>query len=135
MKGFVTICCEAFYLKTIRWSINVNYNDLIEVKYLDDKNVQKIELFSSNLELSKEFIRKSKEKNFTVISVAYYIELMISETGSHIARQPGKRFGEQNLSPEEFLMLSNDWVKNTRKNVEPDIDSYMAENFGAKYIS
>lgn len=114
-------------------SINVNCFDLVEVKYLNEKNESKVEFFSGYIDLAKEFIRNSKEKKIRVQSATFFIELMISESGSSTAHQPNKRFAEHEFSPEEFLVLSNDWVENIRISVNKEIDSYMAEHHGSTF--
>ena len=109
-------------------SIHVNCFDLVEVKYLDDKNEEKVEFFSY-IEGAKDFIKNSKEVNFSIISATYFIELMIGSPNSHLSRMPAKRFGEQKFSSEEFLRVSTEWVEKTRKNANQEIDAYMAEHY------
>ena len=117
-------------------SVNVTYNDLFEVKYLDDKNEQRVFFFyrcedSAFLYSAKEFIRNSTEKHFSVLSATYFIELRITYSNSGIQPQPKiNRFAEHEFTSKEFLLLSPDWVERTRNNASQEIDSYLAEHHG-----
>ena len=110
-------------------NINVRCSDLVEVKYLNDKNQQKVEVFLGNSDSTRDFIRNTTEKHFSVLSVTYFIQLMISDSDSSITRQPDKRFAEHKFSAEEFLTLSPDWVERTRNGASQEIDSYMVEHY------
>lgn len=110
-------------------SINVNCSDLVEVKYLDDKDQQKVEVFLGNSDSAKDFIRNPTEKHFSVLSVTYFIQLMISDSDSSVTRQPAKRFAEHEFNAEEFLTLSPDWIERTRNGASQEIDSYMLEHY------
>ncbi len=126
---------RSLLIRSVSMSINVNCFDLVEIKYLDDKNEPKVEFFSGHLDLAKQFIKNSKDKNISILSVIYFIELMISESNSTVSSQPKKRFTEHKFSPEEFLVLSSDWLEETRKNVNKEIDLYMFEKYGVSHQS
>ena len=111
-------------------SKNVTCHDLFELKYLNDKNKEKVH-FESYLDLAKYFIMNAEEKHFSVLSATYYFKLWIVEGNSDKSDQPDKRFAEHAFSPEDFLTLSADWVEKTRNSVNHEIDAYMAEHYGS----
>jgi hypothetical protein len=115
-------------------SINVNCFDLIEIKYLDENQKEKIEFFHGTLDLAKEFVTDAGKKGFEILSATYFIELMISHTGSATATQPHKRFGEKILTAAELLSLPSGWVEEMRLAVNAEIDSYIKKRYGADSV-
>jgi hypothetical protein len=125
---------EALFFRGDIVSINVSCNDMFEVEFLDSKNESKVE-FCGTLDWAKEFVRNSLAKEHSVLSVTYFIELMISETNSHMARQPHRKFAEHQFTPQEFLTVPDAWVNDARITANKEIDSYMADRFGATLLT
>ena len=110
-------------------SIKVNCFDLFEVKYLNEKNEQKVAI-ESYLDLAKDFITNAERNRFSILSASYYIKVWINRSESH-AIEPDKRFAEHVFSPEDFLTLSPNEIEKARNSANHETDSYMAEHYGA----
>lgn len=110
-------------------SINASCNDLFEVEYTNKAGETAAEFFP--LAMAKDFVIDASNKGNKIISVTYFIELLISGLTPNIATQPHRRFGEHRFEPKDFLGVSSAWVDDVRTETAPEIDKYMADRYGA----
>ena len=114
-------------------TFTIAQDDVLAIQYLDGDHRPETKFFTGvvhSLHVAKEFIRTASDEGNAALSVAYFVEVRVTNNEGPFGSEPSARFAQHEFPTiEAFLLTSVQWVENQRSLAATEVQHYLNGKF------